>query len=175
MKCRQCFQELRNGFDTQNGASVLGAPSLQAPGAPPGIFDFPRALTPCPACGKSNAFSLEDCAECGAPMDGSKTPGVAHAVAPERLRKAVRGRRRRERTTSTPAWINLSWLMRLGSVVFLFWGVVDTSFWLDKFTRGMQPEDPLLIRYSLFAIYEIVRDAAIVGGVWLLTFLKPRR
>jgi hypothetical protein len=39
----------------------------------------------------------------------------------------------------------------------------------------MTPEDPRIIRYSLFAIYELVRDAAIVGGVWLLTLLKPRR
>jgi hypothetical protein len=163
-KCRQCFQDLvpQAGTGPLNGGS-------------PGLFDFPRAVVTCPQCGKSNAFNLDTCVDCGAAMAGTGMPSLEQVIAPARLRKAVRARRKQESTSPTPAWINLAWLLRLGSVLFLFWGVIDTSFWLDKLTRGMAPDDPTIIRYSLFAIYEIVRDAAIVGGVWLLTFLKPRR
>lgn len=157
VKCRQCFGD------------------LEPAAGPPGLFDFPRAMVPCPACGRSNAFSLDNCADCGAAMVPQRMPTLEQVIAPERLRKAVRARRKLDGPASSPALINLTWLLRLGSVLFLFWGLIDTSFWLDKFTRGMAPEDPLIIRYSLFAIYEIVRDAAIVGGIWLLTFLKPRR
>jgi ribosomal protein L40E len=163
-KCRQCFQDLE--------------PELMPPIAgAPGLFDFPRAVASCPVCGKSNVFNIDSCVDCGAAMGPSPSMPTLDqvVVAPERLRKAVRARRKQEGAVASPAWINLAWLLRLGSVLFLFWGVIDTSFWLDKFTRGMAPEDPLLIRYSLFAIYELVRDVVIVGGVWLLTFLKPRR
>lgn len=152
-KCRQCFHDLESGA--------------------PGLFDLPRvgAAAACPACGKTNPFSIETCVDCGASM----TRALEHVIAPERLRKAVRARRKHEGAAPSPALINLTWLARLGSVLFLFWGVIDTSFWLNKVTVGMSPEDPIIIHYSLFAIYEIVRDAAIVGGVWLLTYLKPRR
>jgi ribosomal protein L40E len=161
-KCRQCFQDLEPGLMPP----IAGAP---------GLFDFPRAVAPCSVCGRSNVFNIDACVDCGAPIGPIKLPSHDHVVAPERLRKAVRARRKQEGAVVSPAWINAAWLLRLGSVLFLFWGVIDTSFWLDKFTRGMAPEDPLLIRYSLFAIYELVRDVVIVGGVWLLTFLKPRR
>jgi len=163
-KCRQCFQDL----------SAVAAPAPEPP-TNPGLFDFPRAAQICGSCGKANAFSLDTCAECGAPMGLGRAPTLEQAIAPTRLRKAVRARRKQGGTPASPALFNLAWLLRLASVIFLFWGVIDTSFWLDKLTRGMAPEDPTIIRYSLFAIYEIVRDAAIVGGVWLLTLLKPRR
>ena len=155
-KCRQCFADLESA-------------------SAPGLFDFPRAITPCPQCGLGNAFNLDECPDCGSPMTPGKIPSLEQVIAPERMRKAVRSGRRKLQAAPTPAWINLAWLLRLASVLFLFWGIIDTSFWLDKFTRGMQPDDPLIIRYSLFAIYELVRDAVIVGAVWLLTFLKPRR
>lgn len=161
-KCRQCFQDLEP------------SPPAAAPAAP-GLFDFPRTLTACPACGKTNAFGMETCVECGAFMSQARLPMLDQVIAPERLRKAVRARRKQDVTRSTPAWINLAWLMRLGSVLFLFWGLINTGFWLDKFTRGMAPDDPLIVRYTLFANYEIVRDAVITGAIWLLTLLKPRR
>ncbi|MDB5099612.1 MAG: Double zinc ribbon [Cyanobacteria bacterium RYN_339] len=163
-KCRQCFQDL----------SAI-APPVPDNAPPPGLFDFPRAALTCPACGKTNTFSLDTCVDCGASMAGGRPPSLEQVIAPTRLRKAVRARRKHEGAPGSPALFNLAWLLRLASVIFLFWGVIDTSFWLDKLTRGMAPEDPTIIRYSLFAIYEIVRNAAIVGGVWLLTLLKPRR
>jgi hypothetical protein len=163
-KCRQCFQDL---------AAV--APAIPDNAPAPGLFDFPRAALTCPACGKTSAFSLDTCVECGAAMAGGRAPTPEQAIAPTRLRKAVRARRKHVGAAGSPSIFNLTWLLRLGAVLFLFWGVIDTSFWLDKVNRGPAPEDTTVMRYSLFAIYEIVRDAAIAGGVWLLTLLKPRR
>jgi hypothetical protein len=144
----------------------------------------------CPRCGTSNMPAASKCRQCFQDLsavapDTAPAPGLFdvppatlaldHVVEPTRLRRAVRARRKQAGTPASPALFNLAWLLRLASVVFLFWGVIDTSMWLDKLTHTMQPEDPRILRYSLFAIYEIVRDAAIVGGVWLLTLLKPRR
>ena len=143
------------------------------------MFPPARPMVACEACGKANLMNAEVCLECGQPMPepglgGAAVEEVEHAIGGSRLREAVRSRRRYE-LPENPAWLNFAWLLRLCSVLFLFWGVVDTSIWLTATTKTLAPTDPAGLRYSVFAIYELVRDLCIVAGVWLLTMLNPRR
>lgn len=166
-RCRQCYHELQP------------APAARTPTGD--LFDmFPpaRPLVPCEACGKANLVNAEICLECGAPMPepdlaGQPLDEAEQAAGGSRLREAVRSRRRYE-LPDNASWRNLAWLLRLCSVLFLFWGVVDTSLWLNATTKTLAPTDPAGLRYSVFAIYELVRNLCIVAGVWLLTMLRPR-
>ena len=103
-----------------------------------------------------------------------RSKDLAEAIGPTRLRNAVRARRRHTGQPN-PGWLNLAWLLRLASVLFLFYGVLDTSIWLTNASKTLAPADPAGLRYSVFAVYELVRDLCIVAGVWLLTMLTPRR
>ncbi len=174
-RCRQCYHEF-----------MVASAELQTLGSertPTGdLFDmFPpaRPMVACEACGKANLLNAETCHACGAPMPGPDEGGqplesLEAAIGGSRLREAVRSRRRHE-LPENPSWLNFAWLLRLCSVLFLFWGVIDTSIWLTSTTKSLAPSDPAGLRYSVFAIYELVRNLCIVAGVWLLTVLNPRR
>lgn len=167
-RCRQCF----HAFE-----------ALPPERTPTGdLFDmFPpaRPLVACEACGKANLQGAESCLDCGEPipdpgLGGQPVQAFEGQLGGARTREAVRSRRRFEALES-PSWLNFAWLLRFCSVLFLFWGVLDTSIWLTSTTKGLAPSDPTGLRYSVFAIYELVRDLCIVAGVWLLTMLHPRR
>lgn len=118
------------------------------PAPPPqGLFDYPRASFP----------DLD-------PVGEAESP---------RGRRAARGRRRPWELWAKSPWaVNWRMAAKALAIVFLIWGVVDTSFWLDDVTRKMAPDDPAAMRYILFAIYEVVRDAAIALAIWLATQLR---
>lgn len=161
-RCRQCLQELPS-------SGAVRSPSG-------GLFDWTRPVIACEACGKSNPFNVDVCLDCGAPI---ATRGHLRSTedldGSSRRREAVKGRRRTNPGLSVdPNWLNLAWLLRLCSVLFLFWGVIETGFWLNSTTKTLTPSDPAGLRYSVFAIYELVRNFCIVVGIWLLTMLKRR-
>ncbi|MEB3330745.1 MAG: hypothetical protein VKQ33_16085 [Candidatus Sericytochromatia bacterium] len=65
--------------------------------------------------------------------------------------------------------------MRVAALGFLFWGVVDTSVWLTRTNETVAPGSPTALQYTLFALYELLRNATLVLGIWLLTALGGRR
>jgi hypothetical protein len=149
-RCRQCFHEFR----------AAGADHAPFDGDRPGTGDLFDLFPP------NLAAPAED-------LGGQPVEDVEAAIGGARLRNAVRARRRAD-APPNPSWLNFAWLLRLCSVLFLFWGVVDTSIWLTSTTKALAPSDPAGLRYSVFAIYELVRNLCIVAGVWLLTLLNPR-
>lgn len=72
-------------------------------------------------------------------------------------------------------WGFLAMLIRLAVIAFLLWGVLDTGRWLNATTAGLAPGDPAAIRYNIFAIYELARNATLGAAAWLLTMIRPRR
>lgn len=173
-RCRQCYHEFQPAPPDRGGGHER---------TPTGdLFDMfppPRPMVACEACGKANLLTADTCHACGAAMaepelQGQPLDEAEAALRGSRLREAVRARRRQE-APEHPSWLNFAWLLRLCSVLFLFWGVLDTSIWLTSTTKALAPTDPAGLRYSVFAIYELVRNLTIVAGVWLLTMLPPRR
>ncbi|HEY9723467.1 MAG TPA: zinc ribbon domain-containing protein [Oscillatoriaceae cyanobacterium] len=152
LRCLQCYQDL----------------TPQPRPGEPALFDLPRPQITCPSCGRTNLLNVTQCLECGAPM----TPEAANGSSS--LRAAARGRRK-GLVSELFGWIKFSWVLRLASVLFLFWGVVDTSTWLTNITAGLPAEDGAALHYSVFAIFELIRDICLVAGVWLLTYLSPRQ
>jgi hypothetical protein len=65
-----------------------------------------------------------------------------------------------------------AWLARVGAVLFLFYGVWDTGGWLSASNKDLPPGDPAGLRYTMFAIYELVRNLCVAAGIWLLTTLQ---
>lgn len=169
LRCRQCFHEL----PIRGSAAAPGPVGSMGSG---NLFDWTRPVVACEACGKSNPFNVDVCLDCGAPLPGDGAGRVEDHDGSSRRREAVKGRRRAAPgTASDPSRLNLVWLARLCAVLFMFWGVIDTSSWLNGTTKNLAPSDPAAIRYFVFAIYELVRDFCIMAGIWLLTLLKPRR
>ena len=67
------------------------------------------------------------------------------------------------------------WYSTNQCVTWHYRGVVDTSTWLTNITAGLPAEDGAALHYSVFAIFELIRDICLVAGVWLLTYLSPRQ
>ena len=160
LRCRQCFSDL-------GGLRV------------PVFAERPRQLAHCASCGRANAFGAEACVECGEALSApaaTALPGepAASAALPETSPRARRQAPRR-RSLKLPAGVTLPLLVRVAAVAYLFWGLYDTSAWLDRVTTTLAPADPAALRYNLYAIFELARHAGIVLGVWLLTMLRPAR
>lgn len=115
---------------------------------PQGLFDYPRTSFPV----------LEP----------------EHDVEPARGTRRQRARRRPglDAKGLWPWLLNWRLAAKVVAILFLLYGVVDTSYWLDDVTRKMAPDDPAAVRYILFAMYEVVRDAAIAWAIWLATQLR---
>lgn len=159
LHCRQCAQALE--------AAVMPDWPQPAP------FDFPGATVPCVACGKLTTPNMDHCPHCGESPSGLGP--VDDAVV-----KVSRGRPPRVRRKvkvgpllSRSGWSNMAFVIRLSSVLFLIWATVDSGFWLSGVTAKMAPNDPLVLRYTTYAIYEMVRNVILVVAVWLLTMLRP--
>ena len=124
--------------------------------------DPPRTsvgLAPCPSCGKTNLLSVTRCFECGEPM-----PGVAPSRPTNKRRKSL-----------TLNWTVIVFWARAVSVIYLLWSVVDGDHWLMTATAGLPTGDPAALRLTVYALYELARNAVLVGAVWLLTSLRLRR
>lgn len=148
-RCRQCYQDL--------------GPAAEAEEAPagPALFEISRVAAACPACGKANFLSGERCFECGAPMRAAARPAKA--------------RRRPLRLEAMSGWVKLGWLLRLVSVLFLFWSMIDTSLWLTHATAGQATQHAAATRFTVHAIFELMRNMGLVAGIWLITFLHVGR
>lgn len=161
-RCRQCHLELGYPPDRPAGGTLI---------------DLTRSFVICGTCGKSNPFNSDLCVECGAEIGSPDSPVRGLPVG--ELEAAVgvprRPRNRRKSVWSVSAlghrWV---WLARAGAVAFLFYGVVDTGQWLSVSNRDLPPADPAGLRYTMFAIYELVRNLCVAVGVWLLTHLGQR-
>lgn len=165
-RCRHCFQDLEERV-------VDEAPEV--PEEKPALFDMARPTPPCPACGKINMLSTDDCLDCGASMRAKTGPLPDAPIEPGGLKAAARARRRSMPTVPALNGDTVVFLVRLGSVIYLFWGILDTSTWLNNVTSGLKPENPVALRYNIFAVYELLRNFCLVVGLWLLTALRPRR
>lgn len=142
------------------------------------MIDLTRSFVVCGTCGKSNPFNSELCVECGAEIGA--TENSVRGMPLGELEAAVGASRRprtRRRTllSSTVLVQRLIWLARVGAVAFIFYGVVDTGNWLSTSNRDLAPADPAGLRYTMFAIYELVRNLCVAVGIWLLTSLATRR
>lgn len=155
-RCRQCYQELGGAAEADE---ALAGPSL---------FDVSRVAAACPACGKTNLLSGKSCFECGQPMRAAR-----RAVEPPASRSARF--RRRSLRIGAAGWIKATWLLRLASVLYMFWCVIDTSLWLNHATAPLATQHAAATRFTVHAIFEVVRNMALVAGLWLLTFLHVGR
>ena len=153
-QCRQCYQAL-------GGASEPDA-------AGPSLFDVSRVAAACPACGKTNLLSGDRCFDCGQSMRAGR-----RAVEPPASRSARF--RRRSLRIGAAGWVKATWLLRLASVLYLFWCVIDTSLWLNNATASLATQHAAATRFTVLAIFVVVRNMALVAGVWLLTFLPVGR
>lgn len=146
-RCSQCLQELAERHE----------PSADSVAA---LFE--RG----PAVGFNARFGASDpFAEASLPTP--ENPAPLSPLRPNRPR-------RRPALVSSTAVSRLVFFARLSSVLFLLWGVLDTSAWLTRVTAGLAANDIAAVRYSVFAVYEVLRDVALVIGVWLLTLLRPK-
>lgn len=162
-RCRHCFQDLEERVAEERAEEG------------PALFDMARPPAPCPACGKVNMLSTDKCLECGASMRSGKTgPLPEPTPEPAGLKAAARARRR---AIAAPAlhWGAVAFWVRLGSVLFLFWSILDTGTWLANVTSGLKADNPVALRYNTFAVYELLRNFCLVAGLWLLTLLRLGR
>lgn len=163
-RCRHCFQDLEERVDEK---------PEELPEERPALFDMTRPTPPCPSCGNVNMLSTDECLECGASMKGGRpAPAPEPAVEKRSLKAAARTRRRPAFSLPALNWSTAIFLVRLGSVLYLFWGVLDTSTWLNNVTSGLKPDSFAAVRYNIFAVFELVRNICLVLGIWLLTFLR---
>lgn len=156
LTCRQCAQALE--------AAVMPDWPTPAP------FDIPGATVPCGACGKLTAPNTDHCPHCGESHPGL---GLVDDAVVKVSRGRPRGRRKVGPLLNKSGWSNMAFVIRLASVLFLIWATVDSGFWLSGVTAKMAPNDPLVLRYTTYAIYEMVRNVILVVAVWLLTMLRP--
>lgn len=135
----------------------------------PAPFDLPGAMTmvSCARCGATTLGGAEACVACGEPFPGA----APEPEGPRGARLRQRPRRRVAPTLSKAGWAKLVWLVRLVSALFLIWSVVDSGFWLNGITRAQEISDAAAMRYTLHAIYELVRNCVLVAALWLLTTL----
>ncbi|MEB3224051.1 MAG: zinc ribbon domain-containing protein [Candidatus Sericytochromatia bacterium] len=162
-RCRHCYHDLSVRMERSN---------------PNPLLEFARPLVVCEACGKSNPFSSDVCLECGGDMIPAQEAGVAPGADASALLsgKPRAGRqRRRAATAAVGRHLSIALLMRVAALGFLFWGVVDTSVWLTRTNETLAPGNPAALQYTVFAVYELIRNASLVLGVWLLTSLGGRR
>jgi hypothetical protein len=153
LHCRQCAQALE--------AAVM-------PDWPqPTPFDLPGASVPCAVCAKPNPAGTETCLHCGEATSGLIEEAVARAT-----RTRPRPKRKVGPLLSNAGWQNMAMLIRLVAVLFLIWSVVDSGFWLSGVTGRLAPDSPLVLRYTTYAIYELLRNTVLVGAVWALTLLR---
>jgi hypothetical protein len=160
LNCRQCAQALE--------AAVMPDWPQPAP------FDIPGAAVPCLACGKLTAPNTDHCPHCGESPSGLGL--VDDAVV--KVAGAKRGRPAARRPKVGPllnktGWQNMAFVIRVAAVLFLIWATVDSGFWLNGVTSHLPPDSPLVLRYTTYAIYEMVRNVILVVAVWLLTMLRP--
>lgn len=163
VRCRHCFQDLEERAVDER------------PDEAPAIFEMARPTPPCPACGKVNMLSTNQCLDCGASMKAARSEPVAEAPEAGGLKAAARARRRSIATGPVWNWGTAIFVLRLVSVLYLFWGVLDTSTWLTNVTSGLKPDDPAATRYNVFAVFELLRNFSLVAGLWLLTLLRLGR
>ncbi|MEB3195769.1 MAG: zinc ribbon domain-containing protein [Candidatus Sericytochromatia bacterium] len=162
-RCRHCFHEL---------------PIPQERPEPAQIIDLSRSFLVCSLCGKSSPHHASACQSCGGELDlpavgGMPLMDVEAALGQDR----PRGLRARRRGVGASLSRPLRWvpLLRVAAIAFVLWGVVDTGRWLSEMNRTLSPADPAGLRYTTFAIYELVRNIALAGCVWLLTALATER
>jgi ribosomal protein L40E len=163
-RCRHCYHDLSLRIERPH---------------PNPLLEFARPLVVCETCGKSNPFSSDVCLECGGdmvPVLDAAGPGASEhpSLLTGRPRPGARPRRRGS-VASLGRLVSLRGLVRVAAVGFLFWGVVDTSIWLTRTNESLAPGNPAALQYTAFALYELVRNASLVLGVWLLTSLGGRR
>jgi ribosomal protein L37E len=159
-RCRHCHLEFGYSAERVSGGNLI---------------DLTRSFVICGTCGKSNYFNSELCADCGSEI--SQTDTTVQGMPLGELEAAVgngrRTRPRRRHTLSASALAaRFTWLARVGAVLFLFYGVWDTGSWLSASNKDLPPGDPAGLRYTMFAIYELVRNLCVAVGVWLLTLVR---
>ncbi|MEB3284253.1 MAG: zinc ribbon domain-containing protein [Candidatus Sericytochromatia bacterium] len=140
------------------------------------LIELARSSVVCGACGSTNPFNAEICGECGSELTVSEH--VFRGIPLDELETPAPAPRRSRRRRSPGSLLNLYLRMvgpaRVAALLFLLYGVVDTGSWLSTSNKDLAPADPAGLRYTLFAIYELLRNACVAGGVWLLTSFQPR-
>jgi hypothetical protein len=130
--------------------------------------DRPPAGLLCRHCGRLNALNAPRCLDCNEAFQEASEPPQ-----PSSTRQAPRARRK---PSLLPSAAFFAGLLRLGALAFLFYDLFDGGNWLANVTAGLAPSDPAALRYDVYAVYETLRDMALVGGIWLLTaMVAPRR